>query len=175
MNNYIIHNGELYHYGVKGMKWGVRRSAEVQGVNRQYKSELKGLKKEYHKQKGKNAGKHVLNSMVLGRKTANITNAFAKHKARKDFKSKKRELQEKYEPDFQKAKKEAEARLNTPEAKAARAKKIATGKKIAGGVLAGVGATVLTTSAVLAFKNKDSFKVGMQFVKAAQEMKKWNI
>ena len=21
--NYIIHNGELYHYGVKGMKWGV--------------------------------------------------------------------------------------------------------------------------------------------------------
>lgn len=46
MGNYIIHNGnlyntdELYHYGVKGMKWGVRKTA-----NRSEKDSRRMLKK----------------------------------------------------------------------------------------------------------------------------------
>ena len=31
MSDYIIVNGELYHYGVKGQKWGVRRYQNADG------------------------------------------------------------------------------------------------------------------------------------------------
>ena len=30
-NNYVIVNGELYHHGVKGMKWGVRKDKTSNG------------------------------------------------------------------------------------------------------------------------------------------------
>ena len=31
-NNYIVVNGELYHWGVKGMRWGVRRYQNKDGT-----------------------------------------------------------------------------------------------------------------------------------------------
>lgn len=32
MSKYIVHNGELYHWGIKGMKWGVRRFQNNDGT-----------------------------------------------------------------------------------------------------------------------------------------------
>lgn len=31
MGNYILHDGELYHHGIKGQKWGIRRTPEQLG------------------------------------------------------------------------------------------------------------------------------------------------
>lgn len=32
MSNYVVRNGELYHWGIKGMKWGVRRYQNADGT-----------------------------------------------------------------------------------------------------------------------------------------------
>lgn len=58
MNNYVIYNGELYHYGVKGMKWGVRRYRNADGtltskgkkrISKQYAKSSKGAMRDLQK------------------------------------------------------------------------------------------------------------------------------
>ena len=43
MSNVVCSSNELYHYGVKGMKWGVRRTPEQLGHKRR-KSEIEKSK-----------------------------------------------------------------------------------------------------------------------------------
>jgi hypothetical protein len=52
MSNYVIVGGELCHYGVKGMKWGVRKKYEYSSMTqdvRDKKAAYKQAKKDYNK------------------------------------------------------------------------------------------------------------------------------
>ena len=148
--DYVYYNGELYHYGVKGMKWGVRRSPEVQEVNKRYKEELKPYQKELNRKNRSVTIKKMAYDHVIGDNVLTRIGAYADKKVnRREYKQQKKELQKKYEPEFQKAQKKAEARLakekaqkNTPEAIAKRKE---TGKKAAIGAVAAIGTLTVAT------------------------------
>lgn len=52
MDYILTSDGELYHYGVKGMKWGVRKKPEQSSIAREVqstKAAYKNAKKEYNR------------------------------------------------------------------------------------------------------------------------------
>ena len=166
MSNYIIHNGELYHHGVKGMKWGVRRSSEVRSVNKAYKKELRDLSTERKISSIKNRMKYENSKGIMGETYSGIKYYKNRSDINKDYKEKKQALQEKYEPEFKKAQSAAEKRLSLD------SKQTSTGKKVAIGVLAGVGATAIGAAAVFASKEKIGGLTTAEWVKVAVAARK---
>ena len=69
MPNYTIVNGELYHVGVKGMKWGVRKKQPISGGNNlaRKKQAYKDAKKAYSKAYNSAynySGRHAISQFV---------------------------------------------------------------------------------------------------------------
>lgn len=134
------------------MKWGVRRSSEVRSVNKQYKKDLKNLKSERNKSLLKNRVGYDASNPIMGDAYSGLKYTKNKVAINKQFKQQKKDLQEKYEPEFKKAQDQAEKRLSTE------TRKISKGKKVAAGVLAGLGAATVAQLAVDVARNKDVYK-----------------
>lgn len=116
---YIIVNGELYHHGIKGQKWGRRRWQNADGTYNE------AGKARYF---GRSAGGNVRRTLA---KVYDINERFYSKRGNSTMASMNRaakERQLKKATDLDKAKAEKIAAKNTPEAKANRAK---TAKKAA--------------------------------------------
>lgn len=124
-------NNYLAHYGVKGMKWGVRRAKDP--VLGEKKAAYKQAKKDYNKSYSeayKYSSRHPVGQWASKKKSAEAGRRWedAIDKAGKLNTAKS---------EYKQAKKDAR---NTPEAKAARKKALKVGAAVAGTALAAYGA-----------------------------------
>lgn len=135
MSKYVIVDGELYHYGVKGMKWGVRKKRPETELDR-LKAARKVAKKEYNRSFNKAYNRSIAAySPIKKHRQAND--------ARWEDAYNKGQAYDKANKAYKDAKKQEKAN-RTPEEKAARRKKaIKIGAAVAATALAAYGAKKL--------------------------------
>ena len=136
MSNYIYYNGELYHHGVKGMKWGVRK-ANKQTIDNEdisvSKMKVRAKKARYAERVNL---RRASGAITEKRKNGFAAKAEQRRREAEFYKSKIKELES--DPEYKERQKKG---------KAATTKTIA----IAGGTaLASTAATVAIGAAALA-------------------------
>ena len=182
--NYIIHNGELYHYGVKGMKWGVVNDKKPMPTNdkkawkqqpetkmRKVSKALRGvaiggastgvaakLLSTLAGQAGDHAGSKFLNAVGdAGLRTAIDTGAVSVGLAIGDKAVRKKHARQADSQNADAPKSEPITN-DTPVSQAAQSNKSKKGKKIAAGIIAGVVGTAAVAGAVAYIYNDGKYK-----------------
>lgn len=144
---------ELYHHGIKGMKWGVRRFRKYSGGltaagKKRYgddtRAEVKAAKAAYAAAKRDKAKSHVNALVRSGDEYSFSKKRRQANSARWNDYFKKTTSANKAQADYRDAKAKHQEAMNTPEGKAERARKIKKGLKVgaavAGTALAAYGA-----------------------------------
>ena len=97
MSNYILtSNGELYHYGVPGMKWGVRRQ-KLKAAKQRYKKRENAAFAEYERtinkiEKPYKRGQNLSDADYKREEAADKKYQLAAAKAKADYKSERKAI-----------------------------------------------------------------------------------